>query len=335
MEFDEHIPVGTIEKGSIERPEPLPYKPLSSMTPGERVEQRRQRDAFLDMLEEEERQAELRERTMQEQEGTTIQKLRKDAKKLQEEEVKALLDRTPGERTASPVKGDAILGPDWMTKVTDVEDPKFKTEADRKPSGLSGAGKKKGKSVSFAEVVEDEEEEENSPKGPKQRHGPQRPVMKYEIVERVPPKPPSNSLSSMRSLAPKKAVTLVTGSDSDDESSVDPLGDESDHELLLDEDAEDNEVDLDEALHQREIALRYHQLRQNLETGSKGDEWDRPVCHIHIHPPIHSHTHTTSGGGSRRYTGHPKCQFDVPLYGATNKRPGHGSGHTTRYRKRN
>lgn len=305
MEFNEHIPVGTVEKDTIERPEPLPFKPLSSMTPGERAQQRRQRDAFLDKLEEEERQEELRERMIQEQEGTTIQKLRRDAKKLQAEEMKALLDGTPGERIASPVKGSPKPGPAWVTKVTDAEDLRLKAEANWKASGMSGAGKGKGKSVSFAGVVVDEEGEEDSLKGPNPRQGSQRPIMKYEIVERVPSKLPSNSSSSIPSLAPKKAVTLVTGSDSDDESNVDPLGDESDYELLLGEDAEDNEVDIDEALHQREIALRYHQLRQNLDTGSKGDQWDRPVCRIHAHLPIHSHTSPASGGDPRCYIGHP------------------------------
>jgi hypothetical protein len=306
MEFDEPIPVGTIEKDPIERPEPLPLKPFSSMTPGERAEQKRQRDAFLDMLEEEERQEELRESTIQEHQGTAIQKLRRDAKKLQEEEVKALLDRTPGERIASPAKGNAKLEPGWVTKITDSEGLKVKAEANCQANGMSGVGKGKGKRVSFAGVIGKEEEEENSPKGPKPRQGSQRPIMKYEIVERIPSKPSSHSLSSIRSLAPKNAVTLVTGSDSDDESNVDPLGDESDHELLLGEDTEDNEVGIDEALHQREIALRYHQLRQNLGTGPKGDEWDRPVCRIHAHLSIHSHASPTSGSGPRCYIGHPK-----------------------------
>jgi len=297
MEFNEHIPLGTIEESSIERPEPLSFKPFSSMTPGKRAELRQQRDAFLDKLEEEERQEELRERTMQGQEGTAIHKLRRDAKKLQEEEVKALLDRVPGERIASPAKSSAKLGPAWMTKVTDAEDLRLKSEANWKASGMSGVGKGKEKRVSFAGVVEDEEEAKNLPKVPKPRQGSQRPTMKYEIVERMPSKPPSNSLSSTRPLAP---VTLVTGPDSDDDSDVGPLGDESDHEPPLgeDEDVEDNEVGMDEALHQREIALRYYQLRQNLDTGPKQDEWDRPVCRIHAHFSIHSRTLFDSGGGS-------------------------------------
>jgi hypothetical protein len=148
------------------------------------------------MLEEEERQEELRERMIQEREGTTTQKLRKDAKKLQEEEVKALLDRAPGERVASPAKESAKPTPVWVTKVTDAEDLRLKAEANWKASGKSGVGKGKGKSVSFAGDVKDEEEEENSPKGPKPRQGSQRPTMKYEIVERMPSKPPSNSLST-------------------------------------------------------------------------------------------------------------------------------------------
>ena len=306
MEFDEHIPVETIEEDSIKRPEPLPFKPIASMTPGERARRRQQRDAFLDTLEEEERQEELRERMMQEQKVTTIQKLRRDAKKLQEEEVKALLDRTPGERVASPTKGSAKLGPVWVTKVTDAEDLRLKSEANWKPSSTSGVEKAKKKSVSFAGVVEDEEEADNSPRGPNPRQGSQRPTMKYEIVERMPSKPPSNSLSSIRSLAPKKAVTLATGPDSDDDSDVDPSGDESDHEPPPGEDVEDNEVDIDEALHQREIALRYYQLRQNLDPGSKVDEWDRPVCRVHTYLSIHSHTPFASGGGSRCYIGRPK-----------------------------
>jgi len=301
MEFNEHIPVGTIEEDPIERPEPLPFKPPSSMTLEER---RRQRDAFLDMLEEEERQEELRERMMQEQESTAIQKLRRDAKKLQEEEVKALLDQAPGERIASPAEGTA---PVWVTKVTDV---RLKAEENWKARGTSGIGKGTGKSVSFAGGTKGEEEEEYSPKGPKRRQGLQRPTMKYEIVERMPPKPPSKTLSSIGSLAPKTAVTLVTGPDSDDESDVDHLGDESDHrsdhEPPLGEDTEDNEGGIDEALHQREIALRYYQLRQNLDTGSKGDKWDRAVCRIHAHLSVHSRISLGSGSGSRCYIGRPK-----------------------------
>ena len=294
MEFNEHIPVGTIEAASTERPEPLPFKPPSSMTPEERAERRRQRDAFLDTLEEEERQEELQERMKQEQEGTTIQKLRRDAKKLQEEEVKALLDQAPGERIASQAEGSVKPTPVWMTKVTDAEDLRLKAEADWKAKGKSGAGKGKGKSVSFAGIVEDKEEEEDLPKGPRPPQGSKRLTMKYEIVERMPPKPPSNSLSSIQSLAPKKAVTLVTGPDSDDESDLDLGGDESDHELP--EDGEDSEVGIDEALHQREIALRYYQLRQSLDTGPKEDEWDRPVRRTHVHLSMHSHISLASGG---------------------------------------
>jgi hypothetical protein len=285
MEVNEHIPVGTTGGDPLERPESLPLRPLSSMTPEERTELRRQRDAFLDMLEAEERQEELRERMKQEQEDTTIQRLRRDAKGLQEDEVNALLDRAPGERVVSPAEGSAKPTPTWMTKVTDAEDLRLRAEANWNASGKSGVGKGKGKSVSFAETIEDGEKEESSLNGPRPRQGSQRPTMKYEIMERMPHKPPSNSLSPIRSLSPKKEVILVTGSDSDDESDVDPGGDESDYELPRDDDAEDSEVGIDEALHQREIALRYYQLRQNLGTGPKEDEWDRQVCHAHAHLP--------------------------------------------------
>jgi len=287
MDFNEHVPGGIIEEDSIERPEPLPFKSPSAMTLEGRAEQRRQRDAFLDMVEEEERQEELRERMKQEQEGTTIQKLRRDTKELREEEAKGLLDRVPGERIASRAEGSANATPLWMTKVTDAEDLRVKAEANWKASGKSGAGKGKGKSVSFAGVAEGEEEEENSPKGPKPLQGSRLPTMKYEVVERMRSKPPSNSLSPTQPLLPTKALTLVTGPDSDDESDVDPGHDESEDELPLGEDAEDSEVGIDEALHQREIALRYYQLRQNLGTSSNKDEWDRPVWRSRAHLSIH------------------------------------------------
>ena len=270
VEVNEHIPVGTLEEASSERPEPLPLKP-PPMTPEERAERRRQRDAFLDMLEEEERQEELQERMKHEEEGTTIQKLRREAKKLQEEEVNALLDQAPGERIASRAEGSAKPALVWMTKVTDAEDLRLKAEANWKAKGKDGEEKGKGKSVSFAGIAEDNEEED-LPKGPNPLQGSKRRTMKDEIVERMPPKPRSNSLSSP---TPKKAVTLVTGPDSDDESDLDLGGDESDQGQP--EDAEDSEVGMDEALHQREIAIRYHQLRQRLDTGSKEDGWDRPV----------------------------------------------------------
>lgn len=281
VDFNEHLPVGTLEEASSEQPEPLLLKP-PSMTPEERAERRRQRDAFLDMLEDEERQEELQERTKQEQDGTTIQKLRRDAKKLQEEEVNALLDQAPGERIASRAEGSAKPALIWMTKVTDAEDLRLKAEADWKAKGKSGEGKGKGKSVSFAGIVEDKEEED-FPKGPNPLQGSKRRTMKDEIVERMPPKRPSNPLSSP---TPKKAVTLVTGPDSDDESDLDLGGDGSDQELP--EDAEDSEVGIDEALHQREIALRYHQLRQRLDTGSKEDGWDKPVRCTRANLSIHS-----------------------------------------------
>ena len=298
MEFNEHIPVGTIEEASSERPEPLPLKLPSPMTPEERAKRRRQRDAFLDMLEAEERQEELQERRKQEQEGTTIQKLRRDAKKMQEEEgttiqklrrdaKKMQEEEVEALRIASRVEGSAKPTPVWMTKVTDAEDLRLKVEADWKAKRKSGIGKGKGKNVSFAEIVEDKEEKGDLPKGPNPLQGSKRLTMKYEIVERVPPKPPSNSLSSMQSLALKQAVTMVTGPDSDDESDLDLGRDESDHELP--EDAEVSEVGIDGALHQREIALRYYQLRQNLDTGSKEDEWDRPVRRTRAHLSILRH----------------------------------------------
>lgn len=303
MEFNEHIPMGTI---GVERPEHLPSKPLSNMTPEEFSERRRQRDAFLDMLEEEERQEELRERTKQEQEGTTIQKLKRDAKKLQEEKVKVLLDQAPRERIASPAEGSTKPTPIRTTKVADAEDLRLKAEVNWKASRKSGVGKGGGKRVSFAGVVQDEEEEESAPKRPEALQSSQRPTMKYEIVERMPPIPPSDSLSSVRSLAQKKEVTLVTGPGSDDESDVDPGEDESDRELPLDEDAEDDKVGVDEALHQREIALRYYQLRQHLDTGSREDEWDRAVCRTHTQLSTYSRISFASGGASRCYIGHPE-----------------------------
>ena len=300
MEFNEHLPAGTIEEDTIVRPGHLSLKPLISMTPEERAERRRQRDAFLDMLEEEERQEELREDMAQEQKGTIIQNLRRDTKKLQEEEGgKALLDRAPGERVASPSEENANPTPVLATKVANVEDMRLKAETNWKASDKSGVGKGKGKSVSFV-GVEEGEKDEDSAEGPKPLRGSRRPTMKSEIVERMPPRLPSTSSSSTQSLKLKGDVKLVTGPDSDDESNG------SDQGQPLGEDAEDNEVDMDEALHQREIALRYYQLRQKLDIGSKEDEWDRPVCRTHAQLSMHSCIHLSSGGASQCYIGCPK-----------------------------
>ncbi|KAG8834442.1 autophagy protein atg9 [Serendipita sp. 399] len=139
---------------------------------------------------------------------------------------------------------------------------------------VSKEGGKTRKSVSFAQDAKGREEShslwgdvrQGRLRGLKSGQG----TMKLEIVERMP----SNTSTS----------PSTRRIDSDDEDEEDEDGESVEHESEGDD---SDAIDFDEAMEQREVALRYHELRQSLGKGpqegplggpidgGKDDEWDQ------------------------------------------------------------
>lgn len=210
-------------------------------------------DQFFEALEEEE----LREE--EEKEESEFMRVIKEAKEKEEEA------RT-GENTRlnASTQRKRVINGSQRTSSDEDED------ASPKASNMTSKTKK---AVKFA-GVEDEEDEKDanttSKWGDVQQGRLRKPIasggdtMKLKIVERFP----SNS---------KKPLV-----DSDDDDEEDGFSEGDDEE-------ERRQIEMEDALQQREIALRYHELRHSLGTGPTGgalggsiepsmiDEWDQEV----------------------------------------------------------
>lgn len=251
-------------------------------TEEERRARRKERDAFLDTLEQEEKEQEEREREAD----------NKHEKGDETEFMKAVRiarERTREIRTGMNTQANAA------SSSRDLEDEGSKVEEGNKVMATKD-GKAK-KSVSFAGIGGEDSlgdgvapaktgdvqmaKLRKSTPGPKSAGS----VMKMEIVERMPP-----------AISPK-AVTISTKEQDSDDDDDDGSGDSEDvmesdisHESgqILDE-GDEGEIFMDDAMQQREIALRYHELRQSLGTGPEGgalggfvdarrrDKWDQEV----------------------------------------------------------
>lgn len=239
MEFNEHLPPEEAE--SVPVVEPLPVKPISSLTPHEREAAKRARDALLDELEAEEAEAEERERQREQATPSVVQKLRKDVKKIEPDDAvrilaaignsKVPLPASPSEESQEPSSTGALTN--------------GSSEATRQLERPTEPQKKKG--VSFAPDTKTEASTSPPVIRAQLRPGSKPITMKRDIIERFPTGPQNG-----------KAQLL----DSDDE--------------------DDAPEDIDSLMHQREIALRYHELRDRLGPPVE-DDWDKPVS-SHIGP---------------------------------------------------
>lgn len=286
MEFTEPV---TDYRPSDFIPPPPELVPMPKTEEG-KAAFRKARDAFLDALEEEERQDEERSRKAGESEFMKAIRIAKE--------------RVEEVRTESNTRNNS--------KPTDSV-----SEATSLASEQAKAGPKTKKTVSFVET-----DETSNTKGPiapgwgsiqqgrlrtaagvKSGSG----VMKLQIIERVP--------------AQTSESTTIKTTDSDDEDSgddrrtaeglersaeaamddlVDPEGkllpSSSEGEVSQEESDEKDEADIDDAIHHREVALRYHELRHSLgkgpQSGALGgpiesmqsdDEWDQENVPLEAH----------------------------------------------------
>ncbi|KAF9484665.1 hypothetical protein BDN70DRAFT_872181 [Pholiota conissans] len=242
-----------------------PLLPLATLPPSARERLRERRNRILDMLEQEEQETQQREseeagEVLQEQKEEAAREMarRKDAKELQKKMGRALLQNMSKEKQREEQEKEA-------QRLRDEE-----AEKRRSPSI-------KKKTVAFVESTdnfkkEHDDKAESSSKidwgdvTPARLQNTKRPTllsqslldkhpMKMSVVERVPggqptaPKPPST---------PRQFSTRLI--DSDDESDPDDSSSDIDDAAVLEED----DIDLDYAHHQREVALEYYKQRNTI-----------------------------------------------------------------------
>jgi hypothetical protein len=265
-----------------------PLVPVFSLPPTTQERLREKRNHILDLLEEEEAKAE-KEEKQRESEG------REEILRKRKEEAAREKDKIREARELQKKMGRALL--QNMGKAREKEEKEREAqclldeEADRRRSPST-----KKKTVAFVEAVEQVENVEASTQEdwgdvtPARLGHTNRPTlmsqsllnnlpMKASVVERVP--------GGQRSL-PKSPRPTQKTFDSDDESDQE-ADSGSDTEAGLDDDPvlEQDKVDFDFALHQREIAMEYHRKRTAIVgeatvavTNHSHNTSDIPVCPI-------------------------------------------------------
>jgi hypothetical protein len=264
----------------------LSQTPLS---PQARERERAELDAFFDLMEEEEAEEEARA-AMRERQREREEHEQRKAHAAKE------LERIRAAKSVQKKMGQALLrGLGDPTQIT----PGAPAEKEK--------GKGKGKKVAFAEGTADEKPVASSsrvldaPAPGKFRPADQGHPMKFKVVERVLTKaPPVPHITATLTAAPE--------GDSDDESAVatseDSVGGARDS--LPTSDASDgdddeppvdpvlaDEIDFDQAMHQREVALAYYEKRAVVgqdtaramaaHTHVPGeDEWDQSVRRVSV-----------------------------------------------------
>lgn len=278
---EEGLPIIDITEPVDDKPsqttEPLPtsiieepFTPLSSLPSSARARRHDQVKRILDYLEEEERQEELKEKQREFQERSDM--LQKQ--KLQEAEEKANIKAT---KELQKKMGRALLQNIGKAK----EKERQEQEAQRLQDEAADKGRSpslKKKTVAFVDALDKSPENDTVDPEPfeapdwgdvtlaRLRASKRRTLlsqslldkhpMKMSVVERFPSGPPT---------LPNSPHPRQKFADSDDESDPAPESDSSDT-AAGDEDnsesiVEQDEVDLDFAQHQRQIALEYYQKR--------------------------------------------------------------------------
>ncbi|PVF99064.1 hypothetical protein CPB86DRAFT_784068 [Serendipita vermifera] len=271
-------------------PPPPPLRPMPR-TEEEHIARRKERDAFLDALEEEERLEEARQ-TERETETEFMRAVRK-AKELAAEI-----------RMEQNTKANTALNRSKETQQGKLQDS---DESEGDQNDLPKTVPKKDilpkKNVSFADIPlnSSKPDRNQSLQWGDVQQGRLRTVpgvksgsdiMKLSIVERIP--------STSQPLSPS------ANKDSDDEDEVEAEGSDVEE---AEPDSDDEEIDIDDAMHHREIALRYHELRQTLGAGPRAgplggpieenDDWDQENVPLE------------ASMASGRHDG-PKSQFGAP-----------------------
>ncbi|CAA7271467.1 unnamed protein product [Cyclocybe aegerita] len=253
---------------SVSLPTPItvePLLPVFTLDSSVQARLREKRHRILDMLEEEERQAELAENEFEAREREKLVRKRK-------EEALKDKDRLKAARELQKKMGRALLQNFSREKELERQELEVQRRRDEEVDKRKSPSIKK-KTVAFAESTEDIEKGSQAelPEGPDwgdvspaTLRTTKRPTlmsqkaldkhpMKMTVVERYPTeRPPAKNISP-----PPRPLN-----DSDDESDPDPdLAPNTDTEEEEEAVLETDEVDLDFARHQREIALEYHKKR--------------------------------------------------------------------------
>ena len=280
---EEGLPIIDITEPLDDKPsqtaEPLPtsiieesFTPLSSLPPSARAKRNDQVKRILDYLEEEERQEELKEKQREFQERSDMLQQRK----LQEAEEKANIKAT---KELQKKMGRALLQNIGKAK----EKERQEREAQRLQDEAADKGRSpslKKKTVAFVDAMDSSENDPVDPEPSEaspdwgdvtlaRLRASKRPTllsqslldkhpMKMSVVERFP--------SGPSTLPPNSPHPQKKFADSDDESDPAPESDSSDTAAEDEDDSESivveqDEVDLDFAQHQRQIALEYHEKR--------------------------------------------------------------------------
>ena len=275
---EEGLPIFDITEPVDDKPsqstEPLPtsiideghFTALSSLPPSARARRNDQVKRILDYLEEEERQEELKEKQREFQERSDmLQKQR-----LQEAEDKANIKAT---KELQKKMGRALLQNIGKAKEKERQEQEAQRLLDEAADKARSPSLKK-KTVAFVDTLDSSENDTVDPEPPDwgdvtlaRLRASKRPTllsqslldrhpMKMSVVERFPSGPPA---------LPNSPLPRQNFSDSDDESDPAPESDsetaaedEEDSESIV---IEQDEVDLDYAQHQRQIALEYHKKR--------------------------------------------------------------------------
>jgi hypothetical protein len=276
--------------------------PISSHPPSARERWRKERDRILDLLEEEERRDQVREEQANEEHRQEILRKRREAAAHEKAKLKAA-------KGMQKKLGKALL--------RSLAETGTKGEDDRKTMPAMNESNKTKKTVTFAGLPDDSEESNGDSTTSLQRKPiekewgdviparlrstpgpslmPSRQPMQLTVVERCP--------ASQQTPLP---TTAAKEPDSDDESDPGLLNDSeqqadsprspvnSDDNLPPDSDVDENlvleeDLDLDLAQHQREIALQYHEKRSKIgqvaaaammNHSHSDDDIGRAVCEV-------------------------------------------------------
>ena len=258
VEFTE--PVSQSQADSFRIPSPPPLK-LLPKTEAERIARRKEIDAFFAALEEEERQENEKNK---EKEESEFMRVIREAKEKKEE----ILTQENTRHNAGSLGGQHRGGRQPTESDEDEEDsikpPSPTTKPKKAVKFANAVGESKKEGISSPSIGGDVQQGRlRRPIGVKSGGG----VMKLEIIEKFP------------------LTSKARAVDSDDEDEDASLG--SDEET---DEEEKNQIEIEDALDRREIALRYHEMRQSLGAGPQAgalggtidpkdiDEWEQEVC---------------------------------------------------------
>ncbi|KAI0064446.1 hypothetical protein BV25DRAFT_237405 [Artomyces pyxidatus] len=284
--------------------------PLFHLSPAERARSRAKMDHILDILEEEERIEEEKNEELEDQRRREELERRKKNAKTELEKLKAA-------KEMQKRMGKALLQNMASAREREEKAKEQQAKEDLQQEAERKLGKPR-KSVSFANVPPEINEEHarrassSKPQGPQTGHwddeaaarlrtSKERQTMKFDVVERFPPKPVVQRLRSPPAHQPDSDDESIPGSpvaaDSDEGNIIhsdrgsshgsDQAPSEDDEDDIPEDPVLEDEYDFDTASHQREIALAYYEKRDAIGKDTARamsahsheivqDEWDQP-----------------------------------------------------------